>query len=719
MKRPLNPTHALITLALAGVLLPGCAGPTATMSMTPKEGVIRKVPVKTAPAGLAPLPRAAAKAFVATTAGGTLTGTVKLEKIDEPYFQNSAAPYRVQAAPTNLGNAMITLSTLQEEIYAKDGKVIDGLTGLDSAFTLTGLAPKDKPYVVNASFVQSHRLSGFAFPDGTGNATATVNEASTMVVEMARWQLSEILASHAADIATLYTNTTALLGLATPNALTTDGGTIPNVSALKHGAGHEMRNAYVAAFGAMVEPMPGDANAIGNKLSDTWKALLGYRPLALTRAIGNGARGFNQGDGKPATETPMGGPMDAVMDHNGNMWVTEQDGGRIRFVPKNAHGALLGWGSAMSAGNIYTLMGNSNGPGNIDDYNWGYETDEAAGIADTKNAPKVTSDTVLYGPRRLVLRQAATTGSHLFFASKFAHRVYFVPGGNPGGNADPTVAPVADYVDMFGKRYYAGRLYTLVGNATAVEPIPTGAENAAGTDYPLNEPTGLAQDSVGNLYVLDSIAGKVRVLRASGANAGKLITLNLESTPGNAYDMTGAQDLRVVEGGGGNFLYVADTNHHVVVRFALPAALTALDGATAPAAVQAQLIMGQTATPGFIKLGPTDVYPDIFDVSKPITEDKALLNAPTSLTFDDQGNLIVGAKGRIHMMEAAALPPGGTGNTYVIAGGVDTRNIVGDSRLGFFPETTSVRYDPITKNTLVVDYSERVVRRLWTARGAL
>ncbi|MNS21632.1 NHL repeat protein [compost metagenome] len=719
MKRPLNPTHAWITLALAGVLLPGCAGPTATMSMTPKEGVIRKVPVKTAPAGLAPLPRAAAKAFVATTAGGTLTGTVKLEKVDEPYFQNSAAPYRVQAAPTNLGNAMITLSTLQEEIYAKDGKVIDGLTGLDSAFTLTGLAPKDKPYVVNAGFVQSHRLSGFAFPDGTGNATATVNEASTMVVEMARWQLPEILASHAAAIATLYTNTTALLGLATPTALTTDGGTIPNVSALKHGAGHEMRNAYVAAFGARVEPMPGDLNAIGNKLSDTWKALLGYRPLALTRAVGNGARGFNQGDGKPAAEIPLGNPTDAVLDHNGNLWVVEQDGARIRFVPKAGHSALLGWGSAMTAGNIYTLIGNTNSPGSVDDYNYDYEPKEAAGIANAKNAPKVTSSTIIYAPRRLVLKPAATSGSHLFYTSKFAHRVYFVPGGNPGGDADPTVAPVADSVTMFGRTFYAGRLYTLAGNSVLGDPATPGGENAVGTDYSLNEPTGLAQDSVGNLYILDSIAGKVRVLRAFGANAGKVITLNLESTPGTAYDMTGAQDLSVVEGAGGKFLYVADTNHHVVVRFALPAALTDLDGAAAPAAVQAQLVMGQTATPGFIKLGPTDVYPDIFDISKPITEDKALLNAPTSLTFDDQGNMIVGAKGRIHLMEAAALPPGGTGNTYVIAGGVDTRNIVGDSRLGFFPDTTSVRYDPITKNTLVVDFSEQVVRRLWTARGAL
>ncbi|MFN3428350.1 MAG: hypothetical protein ACK46X_00190 [Candidatus Sericytochromatia bacterium] len=718
MKRPLTPTHALITLALAGLILPGCTGPTATMSLTPKEGVIRRVPVKTAPAGLAPLPRAAAKAFTATTAGGTLTGTVKLEKIDEPYFQNSAAPYLVQAVPTNLGNAMITLTTLQEEIYTKDGKVIDGLTGLDSAFTLTGLAPKDKPYVVNAGFVQSHRLSGFAFPDGTGNATATVNEASTMVVEMARWQLSEILASHAAAIATLYTNTTALLGLGTPTALTSDGGTIPNVTALKHGAGHEMRNAYVAAFGALVEPA-GDANAIGNKLSDTWKALLGYRPLALTRAIGNGARGFNQGDGKPATETPMGGPIDAVLDHNGNMWVTEQDGGRIRFVPKNAHGALLGWGAAMSAGNIYTLMGNSNGPGNLDDYNYGYEVEEADGIANTEAAPLVTSDTVLYAPRRLVLKPAATSGSHLFFTSKFAHRVYFVPAGNPGSDAaDPTpvTGTPADFVEMFGKRYYAGRLYTLVGNATPVDPIPAGGENAVGTDYPLNEPTGLAQDSEGNLYILDSIAGKVRVLRANGADAGKVFTLNL-----GAHDLTGAQDLRVVEAPGGagpNFLYVADTNHHVVVRFALPNTLSSI-ATTLPPAQTAQVVMGQVGEPGFIKLGPTDVYPEIFDVSKPITEDKALLNAPTSLTFDDQGNLIVGAKGRVHLMEAAALPPGGTGNTYVIAGGVDTRNIVGDSRLGFFPETTSVRYDPITKNTLIVDFSERVVRRLWTARGAL
>jgi hypothetical protein len=695
MKRPYPTAQRVIALALAGFLLAGCTGPQRPlMNVTPKEGVIRRAPIaKTqAPAQLHPLPTAKTNSFTATTAGGVLGGTAELAALTEPYFQNSAAPYRVAA--TTLGNAMVTLSTLQEDLFTKDGAVINGLTDLTGAFTLNGLAPKDKAYVVNVNFVQSHRLSALVVPDGSGNASGVkVDEASTMIAETARWQLRDIPTDQASLLASVYSATSALLA---DVGLETDDGTIPNVEALKLGAGHVLRNAYVETFGSMIgEGATGNVNA--NTLSDAWKTLLGFRPLALTRVAGNGTKSFDQGDGRVAAEAPLGSVQDAVADHLGNIYLTEHDNGLLRFVPKGAHAAMLGQTGPMTDGLIYTLAGQINTGTDLVSFNDIYGADEAASVADPTIAPLLSAGYPLIRPRKvLVQRVGATNDSHVFVLSKFGQRVFFIP---------------ATDVTVFGRDFLAGRLYTVLGNGQVGDPAAPAADGTPGHAFALNEPTAMAQDSEGNLYVLDSIAGAVRLVRAGD---GSVITLPLKADATTAYAAVGAQDLRVVEGAA-NFLYLADTDAHTVVRFPLPADLADLAGAVPD--MTAQTVFGVAGEPGYIKAGLT--YPDIHDASKALSEANARLNEPTSLTFDGAGNMIVAAKGRLHLMEAAALDPATVGNTYVIAGGVDTRNIVGDSRLGYFPATTSVRYDATSKNVLVVDNAENVVRRLWTARGTL
>lgn len=697
MKRPTPSVHRLIALALAGLVLPACATPQPHMSVTPKEGVVRGANLgkQVAPAQLSPLPQARPNAFVATTAGGTLSGTAQLGSVDEDYFADSAAPYRVAAAPIPLGHAMITLSTLQEDLFTKDGSVINGLTGLNGVFSLAGLAPKDTPYVLNANFVQSHRLSALVLPDPNGDATGVqVDEASTMIVETARWQLRDIPTDQAGLFAALYSATSALLGNV---ALATDDGTIPNVEALKLGAGHVLRNAYVATFGALVgEGAAGDANA--NTLSDGWKTLLGFRPLAITRAAGNGTKSFDQGEGREAVTAPLGGVQDAAMDHNGNLYIAEHDASLLRFVPRLAHGAKWGRTTGMNGGQIYTLAGQLNTGTDLDSFNDIYADAEADSVTDPAAAPLLSAGHAIIQPRKVLLqRVGATDDTHVFVLSKFGHRVFFIP---------------ATDVTTFGRDFLAGRLYTVLGNGQLVDGVAAPAvDTTLGHAFALNEPTALTQDSQGNLYVLDSIAGAVRLVRAGD---GQVFTLPLKTAANAPYAAVGAQDLRIVEAGAGNnFLYLADTNAHTVVRFALPADLSTL-ATTVPASLAAQTVFGTDGVPGYLTGVP---YPDIHDVSAALPEGNALLNEPTSLTFDGAGNMIVAAKGRLHLMEQAALDPATVGDTYVIAGGVDTRFIVGDSRLAFFPGTTSVRYDASSKNVLVVDNAENVVRRLWTVRG--
>jgi hypothetical protein len=475
------------------------------------------------------------------------------------------------------------------------------------------------------------------------------------------------------------------------------------VEALKLGAGHVLRNAYVETFGSLIgEGAAGDANA--NTLSDAWKTLLGFRPLALTRVVGNGTKSFDQGDGRVAAEAPLGGVQDAVEDHLGNIYLAEHDNGLLRFVPKGGHAAMWGQTGLMTDGLIYTLAGQINTGTDLASFNDIYASTapetvnvEAASVADPSAAPLLSAGYPLIRPRKLLVqRVGATDDSHVFVLSKFGQRVFFIP---------------ATDVTVFGRDFLAGRLYTVLGNGQVGDPAAPAADGTPGHAFALNEPTAMAQDSAGNLYVLDSIAGAVRLVRAGD---GSVITLPLKADATTAYAAVGAQDLRVVEGAA-NFLYLADTNAHTVVRFPLPADLADLAGAVPD--MTAQTVFGVAGEPGYIKAGLT--YPDIHDASKALSEANARLNEPTSLTFDGAGNMIVAAKGRLHLMEAAAIDPATVGNTYVIAGGVDTRNIVGDSRLGYFPATTSVRYDTTSKNVLVVDNAENVVRRLWTARGTL
>jgi hypothetical protein len=275
-------------------------------------------------------------------------------------------------------------------------------------------------------------------------------------------------------------------------------------------------------------------------------------------------------------------------------------------------------------------------------------------------------------------------------------------------------------VSAFGRSYPPGRLYTIAGDGNV------GAANQADAidarNFQLNFPTGLALDTAGNVFLLDSIEGEVRVIlnaANTAANQGKIYTLNLKDVGGTApFLADGGQDLKVVDPDGNpattpNYLYVVDTNHHRVVRTDL-GNLNTLD-ATAGNPLTVGVVMGVKDEPGYLRAGLT--YPDIHDVSKALPEADARLNAPTSIAFDSAGNMIVADRARLHMLEAASLDPAVAGNTYVIAGGLDTRFLVGDARLGYFPSTAQIQYDPTSRNVLVCDPKENLVRRLWTARG--
>ncbi|MDB5101397.1 MAG: copper amine oxidase, partial [Cyanobacteria bacterium RYN_339] len=502
-------------------------------------------------------------------------------------------------------------------------------------------------------------------------------------------------------------------------------GAVPAVAALKAGNGLTLRNAYVRAFGSQVTAA-GATNA--DALSDAWKGILGYRPLALTRV--------------PGLDPTTLHADDAVMDADGNVVVAPHNTFLI-YLPAKDRGPLPGSTTALTGGKLYALVGQVNGgtgPGTLDAYNQLYGPMEQASVADPASAPLATDGAPIWLPYRLMLEQvAAAAAPHVFFTSRQGHRLYMIPG------ADLT---------RFGRTFQAGRLYTLAGFGKVENPgdlvIPDDPNTPAldestysyllgddGPAYqaPLAFPHGVAQDSRHNLYLCDAggfgaalatsdpnattvgpfedpnFPGRLRnvyhqSVRLIRAGDGKIFTFHL-TKDGAAFPLSGALDLRVAETATGNWCYVSDSLHHCVVRFALPANLADLD-AGAPAVRTVEVVLGTYGLPGVRTA--TAAVPGVAALNDGVPKAQVLLDTPTGLEIDASGNLVVADNGRLRLLDLAA------GLVYPIAGSLPAGFDEGDSRL-VTPHARYVTRQSGTGNLVVVDDPTGAVLRLGGARG--
>ncbi|MDB5096331.1 MAG: repeat containing protein [Cyanobacteria bacterium RYN_339] len=682
----------LSALALAALALSACtAAPKARLTTAPIA--VAAAGTRPSPA-LRPAPQVASRSLIEVPVGGTLDGVANFERVTDPYFNDSAALHLL-AMP--VGHGLVVCSTLEEELLAHNNVVLTRTANAAGAFHFTGEAPSDRPFVVNAGFVQNHRLSALV-PQGAGQVT--VDEATSLVTEMARWQLRNMPKAvpdagekslrdvTAGMLDTLNAKSRALLpGITLP----TGDGDVPSIEALQAGSGHKLRNAYVTAFGTAVTADPASV-ADADVLSDAWQGLLGFRPLALARLAGNGGYDYLIHQDEDPVGTPMGTPTDATADAAGNVFITEYDSASIRCIPAtDLPGGLLGHPGAMTAGKIYTVIGASGGgPLAVDAYETQYVegADVAAGAA-------------LFTPLRTVLEPLpGVPGGNFVFSAELDHRLMFVPG--------------ADATRFGGRVLQQGHLYTIAGTGVAATAPGTGdggLATAAGLAYP----SGVAADSRGNVYVLDAgdATGTIRLVRNAD---GKIITLPM-LRGGLPYAVPGATTLRLVEAAGGNWLYAADTRNHLVFRLGLPADLATLDVAPPPAR-EIEPILGRYGVPGFIDVSLPGVnYPDPQDLSDGIAKGQALLASPVGLDFDAAGNLVVADAYRVRLLEKAGLT--GAGNVFTLAGGLDVPYLEGDARLAFLPGTQSIHLEPTTGNFLLTDRKENLLRRLWTTRGAI
>jgi sugar lactone lactonase YvrE len=229
--------------------------------------------------------------------------------------------------------------------------------------------------------------------------------------------------------------------------------------------------------------------------------------FAGSTAIVSGAVQLNygySGDGAAADLAELAGPAGVALDSAGNLYIATYADNRIRKV-------------VISTGIISTFAGNSG---------YGFQGD---------GGPALNAQ--LSSPRGI----ATDSAGNLYLADRWNNRIRKIAGanittiaGNGQGNfgGDGSIAtsaqlsyPAGVAVDSTGNLYIADLLNNRVRMVTPNGVISTYAGNGlpgfsgdggAATSAQLNQPSGLAIDSAGNLYIADSNNSAVRMVNPQG-----------------------------------------------------------------------------------------------------------------------------------------------------------------------------------------------------------
>jgi predicted nucleotidyltransferase len=223
-------------------------------------------------------------------------------------------------------------------------------------------------------------------------------------------------------------------------------------------------------------------------------------------------------------------PSSTVVDHSGNVYISDSGNHRIRFVPK------LGgtyFGQAMTANNIYTIAGNGTG---------GYLADNVAATSTQINSP--------YG-------LSVGAGGNVYIADRANNRIRFIP--RSGGT-------------YFGQSMTANYIYTIAGNGTGGYL----ADDVAATSTQVNLPRGVSVDAGGNVYIGDYGNKRIRFIPKTGGTyfgqsmtADYIYTIAGNGTPGYLADNVAATSTQIYNpsglsvDAGGNVLFADSSNSRI------------------------------------------------------------------------------------------------------------------------------------------------------------
>ncbi len=388
----------------------------------------------------------------------------------------------------------------------------------------------------------------------------------------------------------------------------------------------------------------------------------------ISTAAGTGQPGFS-GDGGPATAAEMRYPRDIAIDRNGAILVLDTGNARIRrFTPGGNITTVAGSGVLGFYGDtLPAIQAQLASP-------WGIAVDGSGNIliADALNdrirriGPDGTINTIagingsgfqgdngpaIYARLNRPYGVASDSAGNIYIADTLNQRVRKLSASGTittiagtgatgfSGDNGPAISaqlnmPESVAVDAAGNVYVADTANHRVRKISSQGIITTiaGSDTAAGDGGPaanalLFEPSGVAFDASGALYIADTFNNRVRKI----ASDGIITTFAGTGSPGYSGDNRSATQAQLNQPNGLSFdnagnLYIADTANNVVRRVNASGTITTVAGAGT---------LGNTGDGG------------------PATS--ATLFNPTDVVVDRNGNLYIADSGnnRIRIVNAA------------------------------------------------------------------
>jgi sugar lactone lactonase YvrE len=307
------------------------------------------------------------------------------------------------------------------------------------------------------------------------------------------------------------------------------------------------------------------------------------------------------GDGGPARSALLQNPSGVAVDVQGNVYIADTSNNRVRMVEA-------------STGNLATMAGSDFA---------GYSGDDGPATSAQLFGPvAVATDAT----GALYISDGGDIG--IFLGPSPGYRVRTVsPSGTirtlAGGADQASVSPLGLAIDANGNTYFADQANHRIRKVTASGVISTlagsgvrgfsgdGGDAAAAK---MTQPSGVAVDTAGNLYIADTGNNCVRKVTTGGvistiAGSGTTAGFSGDGGPAKSALLSGPQAVAVDSAGN---VYIADTANHSVRKVSTDGVITTVAGA---------------GVPGFS--GDTG----------PATD--ARLNVPTALAVDANGNVYV------------------------------------------------------------------------------
>ncbi|WP_026260880.1 NHL repeat-containing protein [Spirosoma luteum] len=332
----------------------------------------------------------------------------------------------------------------------------------------------------------------------------------------------------------------------------------------------------------------------------------------ISTVAGNGTAGYNE-DGVAANTTSLNNPAGLAVDGGGNLYIADQSNHRIRKVSTlgiittvagNGIGVYSGDGGMATMTSLYSPGGVTiDGTGNVfiaDALNHRIRKVATNGIITTvagngtvnyggDGGPATAAS--LYNPVGVAfdgtgnfyiadqqnqrIRKVATSG----VITTVAGNGLFTFGGDGGVATAANLAnPSGVAVDGLGNLYIADalnhRIRKVATNGIITTVAGTGSygfsgDGGAATAASLNNPVGVTVDGVGNLYIADALNHRIRKVATNG------IITTVAGNGTNSYSGDGGlataagfnYTASVVVDGSGN-LYIADQGNHRIRKVA-------------------------------------------------------------------------------------------------------------------------------------------------------